>query len=150
MRREVIILFDGHCLLCSRWVRRIYRNDAAGIFRFAAQQSAAGQAVLRDAGFGKGLQGGLVVRTAEGRIVTHADAVVYVGLGMRQPWRVLARIGGLVPRGVREFVYGLVARHRYRIFGRTETCMMPEEGLRERFLEEAPVGGPLTGGATGP
>jgi predicted DCC family thiol-disulfide oxidoreductase YuxK len=134
MSGHAIILFDGHCLLCSGWVRRIHRRDQAARFRFAAQQSPAGRRLLRGMGLDETIEG-VVVQTPDGQPLTHTDAVLYVGQRIGQPWALLAGTGRWVPKPIREAAYRWLARRRYRLFGRSETCMMPEDGLRERFVE---------------
>ncbi len=131
------ILFDGVCNLCNGFVQFVIRHDASGYFRFAALQSATGQALLAAHG-----QQGLaataadpdsVVLVEDGRVYTHSTAVLRIAGHLGGRWR-LASVGWLLPRTWRDALYQYVARHRYRWFGRQESCLLPTPALRGRFL----------------
>ncbi|HEX2190955.1 MAG TPA: thiol-disulfide oxidoreductase DCC family protein [Longimicrobiaceae bacterium] len=128
-----VVLFDGVCNLCNASVQFILRRDPAGRFRFASLQSDAGRELL--------LRHGLdpddlfsVVLVEGGRAYTRSDAALRVARGLGGGWRLLAALH-VVPRPVRDGVYGLVAARRYRWFGKRDACMLPTPDLRERFLE---------------
>lgn len=128
------MLFDGVCNLCNGTVRFILERDPHGRFRFAAQQSEAGQALLRKHGLLE--RGGLadsVVVLEGGRAYLESDAALHILRRLGGVWR-LAYALRVVPKPLRDGVYRLVARHRYRIFGRREQCMVPTPELRRRFL----------------
>ena len=127
-----ILVFDGVCLLCSRWVRFILQHDRAGLYRFASMQSATGQALLSRYGLDPQDPNSLLLVEGD-RATTDSDAVL----------RVLTRFGGayrawaalrLVPRALRDPAYRWLARNRYRWFGRSETCWLPSPEYAERFL----------------
>jgi predicted DCC family thiol-disulfide oxidoreductase YuxK len=131
------ILFDGVCTLCNGFVQFVIRRDPQGHFRFAALQSAAGQALL--AAHGQPLsaaalaQPDSVVLVAGGRVYTHSAAVLRIMGHLGGVWR-LAAAGWLLPRPWRDALYRYVARHRYQWFGQQESCMLPTPALRARFL----------------
>ena len=131
------ILFDGVCNLCNGFVQFIIRHDAASKFRFAALQSAAGQALL-DAHGQQNLTTGAagpdsVVLVAGGNVYSHSAAVLRIAGHLGGVWRV-ALVGWLLPRSWRDGLYRYVARHRYQWFGRQESCWLPTPALRARFL----------------
>ena len=128
-----LILFDGMCNLCSFWVRFVIQRDPRKEFRFAALQSAAGQETLRRLALAGG-EPHTMVFVEEGKAYLKSSAAL----------RIARRIGGLgslafvfiiLPAPVRDFFYDLVARNRYRWFGRKESCMVPTPDLKDRFLE---------------
>ncbi|MGI4737691.1 MAG: thiol-disulfide oxidoreductase DCC family protein [Janthinobacterium lividum] len=133
-----IILFDGVCNLCHGLVQFVIRHDPQGRFRFAALQSAAGQALL--AAHGQPLSAAAlvspesVVLVAGGRVYTHSAAVLRLAEQLGGVWR-LAAVGWLLPAPWRDALYRFVARHRYQWFGRQESCMLPTPALRSRFLD---------------
>lgn len=129
------ILFDGVCNLCNGFVQFVIRHDAAGYFRFAALQSAAGQALLAAHGQPNlaSADPDSVVLVEGGRVYTHSAAVLRIAGHLGGLWRVAA-VGWLLPRAWRDGLYRYVARHRYRWFGRQESCWLPTPALRERFL----------------
>jgi predicted DCC family thiol-disulfide oxidoreductase YuxK len=131
------ILFDGVCNLCNGFVQFIIRHDAAGKFRFAALQSAAGQALL-DAHGQQNLTDDAagpdsVVLVAGGHVYMHSAAVLRIAGYLGGVWRA-ALVGWLLPRSWRDGLYRYVARHRYQWFGLQESCWLPTPALRERFL----------------
>ena len=127
-----LVLYDGTCGLCSRSVQLILRHDRRGRFRFAALQSDAGRALLRRHGLPVD-QLDSVVLVEGGRAYTKSRAALRIARGMDAPWPALRALA-VVPRPVADFVYDRVARSRYRLFGRQESCMIPTPEIRSRFL----------------
>jgi len=130
---HAIVVYDGVCNLCSATVRFIIRRDRAGYFRFAALQSEQGRALLAPFGLPARDAGSIVV-LAGGRAFTRSSASVRIARRLRWPWPALGALLWLVPRPLRNAGYDLVARHRYRWFGRQDRCERPPPELRERFL----------------
>lgn len=129
----MIIVFDAKCLLCNGWVQFLLRHDHQGVFQFASIQSAAGQALLVKAGLQvEGLQTLLVVDGT--KILQHTPAIFRVLNGLGWPWRA-AWIGWLVPAPLRDYLYRWIARNRYWLFGRSETCLLPHPDFKTRFLD---------------
>lgn len=131
-----LILFDGVCNLCNGFVQFVIRHDAAGRFRFAALQSPAGQAVLAAHGADAAAvaaEPDSVLLQQGGRLYSHSEAVLRIAQGLGGPWRALL-LGRLLPRPWRDAAYRFVARHRYRWFGRQESCWLPTPELKARFL----------------
>ena len=134
-----VVLYDGVCGLCNRYVQFVLRRDRRGHFRFAPLQGAFGMAALARHGLAVGSDPSSIVLleapgTAHERARVRSDAVLAVmsGLGGVWPWSAVLRI---VPRVVRDAVYDLVARVRYRIFGRLEACPVPSPAERRLFLD---------------
>ncbi|MET4106396.1 thiol-disulfide oxidoreductase DCC family protein [Hymenobacter sp. UYP22] len=128
------ILFDGVCNLCNGFVQFVIRHDAAGRFRFAALQSEAGQALLRQYQLPTPSEPDSVVLLTGGRAYTHSAAALGILHGLGGGWRLVARLGQGFPRGLRDAVYRLIARYRYQWFGRQDACWLPTPELRARFL----------------
>lgn len=126
-----LILFDGVCVFCSRWVRFVIRLDRARRFRFLPIQSARGRALAVRFGIDPDAPETNAV-VLNGRIFFKSDAALVV-LGQLTETAPLAILRHL-PRGLRDPVYDLVARNRYRIFGRTDQCMLPSDRDRARFV----------------
>ncbi len=130
---SLIVVFDAQCLLCNGWVKFLLRHDQRGVFRFAAIQSRTGQALLQQAGLQvEGLQTLLLVDGPTRW--QHTAAILRILHHLGWPWRA-AWLGWLVPAVLRDALYRWVARHRYRVFGRTETCMVPPSDVAARFLD---------------
>lgn len=127
------MVFDAHCLLCNGWVRFLLRHDNKAVFRFASIQGAEGRRLLADAGLEvSGLQTLLLVDGD--RTWQHTAAIFRVLHALGWPWR-MAWLAWLVPSFFRDPLYRLVARNRYRVFGRTEVCMLPPPQHASRFLD---------------
>jgi predicted DCC family thiol-disulfide oxidoreductase YuxK len=127
-----VILFDGVCNLCNASVNFVIDRDPASYFRFAALQSDSGRALLRRHGLDDGRVTGVVL-ISDSRAYTGSAAAVRIARHLRGAWKLLAALI-IVPPFLRDAAYGLVARRRYRWFGKTDTCRVPTPELRERFL----------------
>jgi predicted DCC family thiol-disulfide oxidoreductase YuxK len=128
-----VILFDGVCNLCNGFVQFVIARDPAARFQFAALQSDSARRLLARVD-GLGQVPDSVVLVDRGRVYTRSSAALRIARGLPFPWS-LARALIVVPRPLRDWVYDRVARHRYRWFGRKDTCMVPTPDLRARFLE---------------
>jgi predicted DCC family thiol-disulfide oxidoreductase YuxK len=73
-------------------------------------------------------------RTPDARVVTKSDAALFVAGRLGWPWK-LTRVAGIIPKALRDRLYDVIARSRYRIFGRYEQCLVPSEESRSRFVE---------------
>ena len=131
--RAPLILFDGVCNLCNAWVRFVIRRDPTGVFRFAAQQSAVGQALIE--GHVRGApQLFSIVLVADGRVYTESDAILQIFARLSWPWSWIALLR-TIPHPARDACYRFIVRHRYQWFGRTEVCQIPSADVRSRFVE---------------
>jgi predicted DCC family thiol-disulfide oxidoreductase YuxK len=130
------ILFDGVCNLCNGFVQFIIRHDPEGRFRFAALQSEAGQRLLAAQGMAPAALAAepeSVLLLSGGRLYSHSTAVLHIARRLGGIWQ-LAALGWVLPRAWRDALYRFIARHRYRWFGREESCMLPTPALKARFL----------------
>jgi predicted DCC family thiol-disulfide oxidoreductase YuxK len=127
-----VILFDGVCNLCNGFVQFVIARDPARRFQFASLQSDAAQRRLEGADIAADVPDSIVL-LEEGRLFTRSTAALRIARRLRFPWS-LAFALIAIPRPVRDGVYNLVARNRYRWFGTRETCMIPTPELEERFL----------------
>ncbi|WP_201983222.1 thiol-disulfide oxidoreductase DCC family protein [Hymenobacter rubidus] len=130
------ILFDGVCNLCNGFVQFVIRHDPAGRFRFAALQSEAGRALLAAHGLAAAAVAASpdsVLLLSGGQVYSHSTAVLRIARGLGGVWQ-LAAVAEVLPRAWRDAAYRLVARHRYRWFGRQESCWLPTSALKARFL----------------
>ncbi|WP_240353128.1 thiol-disulfide oxidoreductase DCC family protein [Cohnella algarum] len=129
-----ILLVDGHCILCQGITRFVARHDPRARFRFASLQSRLGKRWLAERGMAADRLDTFVL-IERGRHYTKADAALRVFRGLPWPWPLLYGLR-IVPSGLRNAVYDWVARNRYRWFGRSEACLVPDERLKSRFLED--------------
>ena len=130
-----VVLFDGVCNLCQGVVQFIIQHDRRGEFQFAALQSEAARALLAAHGHpAPAASPDSVLLVAGGQVLERSAAVLGIARRLGGGWRLLAAGGGWLPRRWRDGLYGWVARHRYRWFGRQGACLVPTPALRARFL----------------
>lgn len=127
-----IILFDGICVLCNRLVLFIIRNDKKEIFRFASLQSPTGQDLLNKYHLPVSDNDTLVL-ISENEYLTQSTAVLHIFRQLSGGWKVVYAFI-VLPRRFRDFCYYLVAKNRYRIFGKRTSCSIPDKKLENRFL----------------
>ena len=127
-----VILYDGVCVFCSRWVRFVASRDTARRFRFTAIQSAYGARLAQTFGIDPDDPDTNAV-VHGGVAYLRSDAALTV-LGALPGWG-WVRVLRAVPKPLRDAVYSLVARNRYRIFGRYEECFVPDAEMRARVIE---------------
>jgi predicted DCC family thiol-disulfide oxidoreductase YuxK len=133
------ILFDGVCVLCSGWVRFLLERDTAGYFRFTPIQSPYGRALARRLGIDPENPETNVLIVG-GRAYFKLDTVTEA-LQRFPRWR-WVRLFTILPRPLRDWCYDRIAKNRYRLFGRTDTCMVPTPETSRRFLFEEPATAP--------
>ena len=133
-----LLLYDGVCGLCNHLVQFLLKHDRRGAFSFASLQSATGRATVgRWGGNPDELTSFYVVvdfRTPNARPLKKSDAALFVAGQLGWPWKVLRQQDSFPGRSAIA-LYDVVARTRYRVFGRYEQCLMPREEFRRRFVE---------------
>jgi predicted DCC family thiol-disulfide oxidoreductase YuxK len=154
---RLLVIFDGHCGFCNGSVRWLLRRDRWDRLRFVASESPKVAGLLARHGIGPEVQGSgpgtipvstiqprtiqpstiLVARDAGGlgeRVFTRSEALVELLGELPRPWPAVGVALGWVPGPVRDLGYQMIARWRYRIWGRLESCPLPTPEERERFL----------------
>jgi predicted DCC family thiol-disulfide oxidoreductase YuxK len=127
-----VILYDGVCVFCSGWVRFVAKRDVDRRFRFTAIQSAYGSRLAQAFGIDP--------RDPDTNAVIHGGVAFFksdaaLTVLSRLPGWGWTRLLRIVPKPLRDAVYSLVARNRYRIFGKYDSCFTPDSELRARVLE---------------
>ena len=127
-----VILFDGVCVFCSRWVRFVADRDKAKRFRFTTIQSPYGAHLAQalsidpnDPDTNAVIHGGIAYKKSDGALTV---------LSLLPGWRFSGAFLA-VPKPLRDAVYNLIARNRYRIFGKFDSCIVPDADLRARVIE---------------
>lgn len=127
---ERIVLFDGVCGLCNRFVDRLLNVDRKGELRFAPLQGSTAQERL-PAGMADAMES--VVYLRDNVVIQRSDAALWIVIDLGG-WRAMYRALFIFPRPVRDGVYAWIARNRYRWFGKRDTCRLPTPEERPRFL----------------
>jgi predicted DCC family thiol-disulfide oxidoreductase YuxK len=133
-----VLLYDGLCGLCNRYVQAVLKHDRRGTIRFAALQSDYGRAVVGRHPALKDVDSLVFVEpspdTGEERVSIRSTAALRVAAhtgGVCRLWL----IAYVIPRSLRDRFYDLVARYRYRMFGKYDSCRLPPPNVRDRFLD---------------
>jgi predicted DCC family thiol-disulfide oxidoreductase YuxK len=126
-----VIFFDGVCGICNRFIDFVIARDRAVLFRFAPLQGETARERLPEADL-RDLN--TMVLWEEQGVFRKSTAAARILIRLGGVWRVMGTALRLVPRPLRDAGYSLVARHRYRIFGKKETCRIPTPAERARFL----------------
>ena len=127
-----IIIFDGKCVLCSRFAQFIMRADRHRRFRLLAAQSPIGTALYSHFGLDS-IGYDTIILLEDGRARLKSDASIGIFQRLGPPWSLLA-VGRIVPRPLRDRLYDIVARNRLHWFGARETCYLPDPAQADRFL----------------
>jgi predicted DCC family thiol-disulfide oxidoreductase YuxK len=128
-----VLVFDGVCVLCSRWVGFVLKRDRAGLYKFASMQSPAGRALLIEHGIDPEDPMSFLLLD-DGVGYTDSVAIIRVLSSFGGLWLVLAAILRGAPRWLRDRGYRWLARNRYRLFGQRETCYVPNPASADRFI----------------
>jgi predicted DCC family thiol-disulfide oxidoreductase YuxK len=133
-----IVLYDGVCGLCNRLVQFILRRDRDDKFRFASLQSPFAAGILQRHAFATDLNTVFVVlnyRQPSEHLLARSGAVLFIFQELGYPWALWGNVGHLAPRFLRDVVYNRIARNRYRILGKYDTCPIPDPDHRHKFLD---------------
>lgn len=128
-----IILFDGVCNFCNTSVNFLIRRDPKGLFRFAPLQSETGKRLLERHHLSTTNLDTMVLIEGD-RVSTRSTAGLKIARRLSGLWPLLC-VFQIVPRPIRDAVYNVIARNRYRWWGKRDTCMIPTPGVREKFLD---------------
>lgn len=127
-----LIVFDGVCVMCTAFARFVAARDRQRRFRFSSAQSALGQALYRHYGLDHTeLETFLLV--ADGRASAKMEALTGIMQRLGGIWGV-AGILRILPRRLSDWLYDRIAHNRYRIFGRRDECIRPDESWRDRVI----------------
>jgi predicted DCC family thiol-disulfide oxidoreductase YuxK len=121
-----LMVYDGYCPLCSGWAQFTARHPTEPPFTHVTMQSEAGRALLTRHGIDPDDPATFLVLDGE-KVLTDSDAAIQVMTTLGGPWRAMA-LARLIPKRWRDALYRVLARNRYRWFGRRAVCHVPENG----------------------
>lgn len=128
---EKIILFDGVCSFCNKSVQFIIKRDPKAHFKFASQQSEIGKSILEKYDANQYIDS--IVLIENNRCYYKSTAALHICRHLTGFWK-LFFIFILIPTPIRDNVYNIIAKNRYNWFGQNESCHLPTQNERERFL----------------
>tara|TARA_B100000929_G_scaffold23960_1_gene17952 strand:- start:230 stop:640 length:411 start_codon:yes stop_codon:yes gene_type:complete len=132
MEHRYIVIFDGVCNFCSGAVKCIIKRDPQGVFAFTPMQSELAQELTERFDV-PNVGTDTLVLIKEGECYVLSDAALEIARDLKGPWR-FCYVFKVVPRPIRDAAYKLFARHRYRLFGKKNACMVPSAEVTSRFL----------------
>ena len=132
MQDHPLVLFDGVCNFCNGMVNFIIRQDKMKVFRFAALQSVMGQRLMNEFDL-KTPGNDSFILIENNKVFQRSTAALKLYNKLPWYWK-WTQIGWIIPRFIRDGMYDLIARNRYRWFGKREECMIPGNDVKERFL----------------
>lgn len=133
-----VLLYDGVCGFCNKSVQLILDHDRRGEMRFAALQSEYGRTVIARHPFLEKVDSVVLLERPEGseeRVFVRSTAALRVAAYLGGPWK-LFLVFYLLPAPVRDFFYDLLAKYRYKFFGKHDACLLPPAKVRARFLDQ--------------
>ena len=126
-----IILFDGLCNLCSGTVDFLLKHDRKKQFRFASLQSNAGKLLIQK--FQISTETDSVILIKSNKIYIESDAIIEISKMLNYPWK-LGIIGKIFPEKIRDGLYRIISKNRYRWFGKKEICRIPNSVEKSLFI----------------
>ena len=133
MPEKSLILFDGVCNLCNGFVNFLIVRDKENKFQFGSLQSAKVQSLLREYQHPTD-EISTVIVIENNKLYSHSTAVLRIARKLGGAWPLLYGFI-IIPGPIRDFFYKLVAKNRYRMFGKKDECMIPTQELRAKFIE---------------
>jgi predicted DCC family thiol-disulfide oxidoreductase YuxK len=129
---QPLIIFDGVCNLCEYSVKFIIKNDRQGRFKFVSAQSDRGKELQRLHGVDT-FKDSSVILLKNDQVYVKSDAAVEIAKDLEGLWRFL-HVFKFIPKPVRDLVYSIISKNRYRWFGRKNQCLLPDKNIKNRFL----------------
>jgi len=126
-----VIIFDGVCNLCNGFVQHIIKNDKKAIFKFATLQSAIAQELLKNNQDFTQIDTVILIRN---KVVFIKSKAVFEIAKLLKGYYLLLIPFSILPTFITDFCYDLVAKYRYKLFGKKATCMLPSQAIKNRFL----------------
>ena len=127
-----IILFDGVCNFCNFWVNFIMDRDAKSVFKFASLQSEAGIKLIEKHSINtKDIDS--VILIMNNKYFVKSEAVLKIARELTSFWKIFYYFK-FIPAPVRDFIYDIIAKNRYSIFGKRESCRIPTEEEKSKFI----------------
>ncbi len=128
-----VLLFDGVCHLCHGTVKFLIKRDKKGLILYAPLQSDVAHDMLKKRLVNGPLPDGVILIEGED-VFFESDAALRSLFHLGGLWKMVSYLS-LIPRFIRQFVYRTIARNRYKWFGKYDTCVVPEPGWKDRFID---------------
>ncbi|HMU46750.1 MAG TPA: thiol-disulfide oxidoreductase DCC family protein [Chitinophagaceae bacterium] len=132
-KKKPLVLFDGVCNFCNYWVNFAIKRDKKGKLMFSPLQGKTAKEKLTHFNFNQKTLSSVIL-VDKGKIFTQSSAAIRICRYLDGGWKLLYGLI-VIPKFIRDFFYNIIARNRYKWFGKKEECMVPSPELKERFLK---------------
>ena len=132
-QNKQIIFYDGYCVLCSRLIRYIIRKDKNEVFWYSSLQSEIAGDILKNQLNIENVPDSIVY-LRDGKAYFYSDAAITIFVELGGIFK-LVSVFYIIPKYARDYLYKVIAKNRFKIFGRRDTCFIPDEKMRARFLD---------------
>ncbi len=132
-QNKQIIFYDGYCVLCSRLIRYIIRKDKNEVFWYSSLQSEIAGDILKNQLNIENVPDSIVY-LRDGKAYFYSDAAITIFVELGGIFK-LVSVFYIIPKFARDYLYKVIAKNRFKIFGRRDTCFIPDEKMRARFLD---------------
>ena len=126
-----IVIFDGKCNLCSNSVKFIIDRDKKAYFKFLSLQSEQAQNLLKERN--TNIDADSVILIEDEKVYIRSRAALKISAKLTWPWKIVSCLR-ILPSFLLDPLYKLVAKYRYKIWGKKEACMLPSPEIKDRFL----------------
>jgi predicted DCC family thiol-disulfide oxidoreductase YuxK len=132
--KNIIVLFDGVCNLCNGFVNFIIKRDKKSKIKFAALQSTTAEKILQEKHINT-KQFNSVIVVIDNNVFTKSSAALMICKELGGVWKLLI-VFTIIPKFIRDFFYNLIAKNRYKFFGKKDVCMIPNKEIVSRFIKD--------------
>lgn len=132
--KHPIIVYDGQCRFCHFWVTFVINRDHRSKFRFLYQQSTLGSQLLENSQYFFSSKPDSVLLMYNNKIYSYSDAAIKILL-LLSPYWFWVRLFYLIPLFIRDGLYKYIAKNRYKWFGKSDDCILPNANHRDKFIE---------------
>ena len=131
--KTYIVLFDGVCNLCNSTVQFIIKRDTNNQFKFSSLQSEYGQNFLKERNLDSSDFKSIILYVPEVAYYTKSTAALKIAQNLGFPYNLLS-VFLLIPSFIRDWIYSLVSKYRYHLFGKKDSCMVPTPENKRKFI----------------
>src|SRR5690606_4112455 len=130
-----IVLFDGVCNLCTGTVQFIIKRDRKDLFRFASLQSEIGKQLMQERSIDPESNNSIIVIEPQIAYYVKSSAAIEIAKELGGLWPAIQVFSYILPESIRDSIYELIAKNRYKWFGKKDSCMIPTPALESKFLD---------------
>ena len=129
-----LIIYDGVCVFCSGFIHWVYKNNHGKDIFFTTMQAKYGQEIAEHFGIDPSNYD-TIIYAKNGTAHFKSDAILHIMSELKQPWPIVKYAYAIFPHPIRDMIYNLIARNRYKLFGKAQQCIIPDKQVAARMLD---------------